>query len=477
MSVNVDRLLKLFALAVIVLLVITGVYAARGLHSDGPAWLIEMLPRGGFFIFDSHRAYAQALVQAPVALAIWLGILDLNTLIRVHSFGFVGIPVVFWLGALALQFGNRLFWFFLMAFTVSYLRSNFFAAGEFSLAYGITAFCASVLLRQQLGFFLAVIMSLSAVALTHSYEASLFLGAFLAALSVIRLWLVPTDTQGTKIMIGIAFVIFLIAVYVGVRSAFFQRSYDGQSVANLGAITEIHLLYLLLMPVLLVSLYTEYGREFHKWLCASVVLLAALYLLYAFRWDHRNISYGYYSYAYRVLCCFLLLGVLSLASVWRFWPQLFKSNSCSASSSRYLSLGSFVFFMSMAWLMLYHTYGYYRWAQRFEQAAISIKVHTPIDKTKINTSHGFNHGYNWMWGNPFTSILLRGNAEAIVLNNSTFIGSEPSQYDKLEVGTSLTSVNQSGVEVYPLSQFQKRGLLFPVLSDVSSSRISKETVK
>jgi hypothetical protein len=134
-----------------------------------------------------------------------------------------------------------------MAFTVSYLRSNFFAAGEFSLAYGITACCASVLLRQQLGVFLAVIMSLSAVALTHSYEATLFLGAFLATLSVVRLWLVPTDTRGTKIMIGIAFIIFLIAVYVGVRSAFFQRSYDGQSVANLGAITEIHLLYLLLM--------------------------------------------------------------------------------------------------------------------------------------------------------------------------------------------------------------------------------------
>ena len=62
-------------------------------------------------------------------------------------------------------------------------KTNFFAAGEFSLAYGITAFCASVLLRQQLGVFLAVIMSLSAVALTHSYEASLFLGAFLAFLS------------------------------------------------------------------------------------------------------------------------------------------------------------------------------------------------------------------------------------------------------------------------------------------------------
>lgn len=462
MSDNTDRLLKLFALAVIVLIVITGVYAVRGLHSDGPAWLIEMLPRGGFFIFDSHRAYAQALVQAPVALAIWLGTVDLNTLIRVHSFGFIGVPVVFWLGALVLQFGNRLFWFFLMAFTVSYLRSNFFAAGEYSLAYAMTAFCTSVLLRQQVGVFLAVAMLLTGVVLTHSYEASLFLGAFLATLSIVRLWLVPTDPRSIKILLGIAFVIFLMAIYVGVRSAFFQRSYDGQSVANLGAITEIHLLYLLLMPALLVFLCTEYGRQIHKGLCAIVIFLAALYLVYAFRWDHRNISYGYYSYAYRVLCCFLLLGVLSLASAWRFWPHLFKTNACSASSSLYLSLGSFVFFMSMAWLMLYHTYGYYQWAQRFEQTAISIKVHTPIDKTTINTNHGLNHGYNWMWGNAFTSILLRGNAEAIVLNNSSFISPEPSIYDNLDLRDPLGSNNQATYNKYPLARFEKKSLLFPL---------------
>ena len=77
------------------MIAIAGVYAARGMHSDGSFWLVEMLPRGGFYIFDPHRAYVQVLVQAPVAFAIWLGVLDLNTLIRVHSFGFVGVPVIF----------------------------------------------------------------------------------------------------------------------------------------------------------------------------------------------------------------------------------------------------------------------------------------------------------------------------------------------------------------------------------------------
>jgi len=111
--------------------------------------------------------------------------------------------------------------------------------------------------------------------------------------------------------------------------------------------------------------------------------------------------------------------------------------------------------------MLYHTYGYYRWAQRFEQAAISIKVHTPIDKTTINTNHSWNGGYNWMWGNAFTSILLRGNAEAIVLNNSTFISPEPSIYDNLDLRDPLGSNNQATYDKYPLAQFEKKSLLFP----------------
>jgi len=468
MSDTFERFLKFVALAVIILIGVTGVYAARGLHSDGSAWLIEMLPRGGFYIFDPHRAYAQVLVQAPVALAIWLGTVDLNALIRLHSFGFVSVPLIFWLGALLLQFKNKLFWFFLMAFTVSYLRSNFFAAGEFSLAYALTAFCTAVLLRPKIGQWLALAMALAAVVLTHAYEATLFLGTFLIMLSVLRLRKVSDDSFGTRVLLYISIALFFASVYVGGRSTFFQRSYDGQGAANLGALTEIHVLYLMIVPALIACLFTEYTQKLHRWICASVLTFVGFYLLYAFRWDHRNISYGYYSYAYRVLCCFLLLGVLSLAALWRFWLQVFKANSMTAKTNRYLILGALAFFLSMAWLMLYHTYGYYKWAQRFEHAALSLHAHTPIDKTAINRSHGLSEGYNWMWGNPFTSILLRGNAEAIVLNNSRFVSSEPSVYDGLYSSDPARPATNSKFEIYPLVPFKKSGLLFPSLFDTNT---------
>lgn len=460
MSQTIDHFLKCLCLTIIILIGLMGVYAARGLYSDGAYWLVEMLPRGGFYIFDPHRAYVQALVQSPVALAIWFGVLDLNSLIRLHSFGFVGIPLIFWLSALALQFNNRLFWLFLMGFTVSYLRSNFFAAGEFSVAYAMTAFCASVLLRQQISYLHATLIVVTAIVLTHSYEATLFLGLFLALLSVVRLMKVPSDCRGVRIMILMAVVIFLIATYIGGRSALFQRAYDGSGVANFGALTDIHFLYLILVSATLTLLCIKHARRIRAVLLAGAIVVVGFYLIYAFRWDHTNISYGYFSYAYRMLCCFLLLGVLSLATIVRFWPSVYQAEPTESMIDVYLTIGVTAFFISMALLMLHNTHGYYLWAQRFEREAVALKTHTPIDQTGINTNHGWAHSYNWPWGNPSTSILLRGNAEAMVLNHSQQLGIVPGVYENVRLGAEGLQIETSQLEIYPFRSFKKRGLLY-----------------
>lgn len=94
---------KYMVLLIMVLIAATGTLSARGLYADGPFWLYHMLVRGGFYIFDAQRAYAQFLVELPVYLAIEGGIRDLNTLIRVHSFGLIGVPILFWCGALLIR--------------------------------------------------------------------------------------------------------------------------------------------------------------------------------------------------------------------------------------------------------------------------------------------------------------------------------------------------------------------------------------
>jgi hypothetical protein len=456
---NIDQQLKALALAIIVLIGVTGVYAARGLYSDGSFWLVEMLSRGGFYIFDTHRAYVQALVQAPVVLAIWLGTTDLNLLIRLHSFGFVGVPIVFWLGALLLHFRTCFFWLFLSAYCVTYLRSNFFAAGEFSATYSLAAFCTAILLRDRLSYQLVLLLTLASAILIYSYEATLFLGLFLATLVVVRWCKVRVDKSTVKLCLVVPFMAFLTATYVGVRSTFFERNYDGSGAANFSAFKEIYFLYLLLVPILIVLLNTQYGRKLEKLLVSCLMVLSGLYLLYTFRWDQTNISFGYFSYAYRVLCNFLLLGILTLTAALYFWPNTFKLRS-EATLSTGLSIGAIVFFISMAWPMLYHTYGFYKWAQRFEAQTLVIQTHTHIDQTPININHGLTHGYNWMWGNPSTSILLRGNAEAMILNNSAYKGFEPINSEASN-GQPNAPKGRAADEKYPLRPFEKKSLLFP----------------
>lgn len=444
----------------LVLIGFAGTYAARGLYADGAYWLVEMLPRGGFYIFDPHRAYVQMLVQAPVAFAMWLGVQDLNTLIRLHSFGFVCAPLFFWLAALLLQRKSPLFWFFLVAFTVSYLRSNFFAAGEFSVAYGMTAYCVAVLLREQISPLQGISMLITAIVLTHSYEATLFLGVFLASLVMVRLSKVSFDSDSIRVLLMVALVVFLMSAYLGGRSTFFERSYNGKGAANLSALTEIHLLYLVVMPVLIALLAIHFSQRIRKRVALFCAVIAICYLGYAFRWDHTNISYGFLSYAYRTLCCFLLLGVLTLAVVFRFWPQVFNTTAYAKSANSYLAVSAFIFFTTMAAMLLYHTQGYYKWAQRFEREVISLKSDLPIDKTNINSNHGMNHGYNWGWGNPSLSILLRGNAEAMVLNHSDNRGTaEPSVYENIKPEDTI-SRKQPEFNVYPLKPVEKKGLLF-----------------
>jgi hypothetical protein len=461
MTRTTDRYLKTISLIFLVIIGVSGVYAARGLYADGAYWLVEMLPRGGFYIFDPHRAYVQMMVQAPVAIAIWLGVQDLSSLIRLHSFGFVCVPLLCWFAALALQFKSRLFWFFLMAFSVSYLRSNFFAAGEFSVAYGMTAFCTSVLLREQISRLQAIAMLLTATVLTHSYEATMFLGLFLAALVAIRLRKVSIDSRSVRFLLNVSFLVFLVSVYVGARSTFFERAYNGKGAANLSAFTEIHLLYLMAMPALIATIAISLPHRIRTWMATGITLMAICYMAYIFRWDQTNISYGFLSYAYRTLCCFLLLGVLSVAVAFQFWPSFFMMKAGHNAANGYLVQGAMIFFVTMVGPLLYHTLGYSKWLQKFEQTAVSLTEHKAIDKTNINSNSGMMHGYNWGWGNPSLSILLRGNAEAMVLNHSDNTGTaEPSVYENIKPDGGKIPTQKPLLDLYPLKPFEKRAPLF-----------------
>ena len=179
-------LAKLFILFAMLGLGVTGIYAARGLYADGSFLLYAVLTIYGYFDFDKPRAYALIITQTPVVLAMTLGMKDLNFLIRLHSLGLIAIPLGLWISALLLHIRKNFFWLLALAFAVSYLSSGFFAAGEYNITYAMTAFCAAIILRKNIGLTGAATLVVTAIALTRSYEAMVFLGPLLFSIAIIR---------------------------------------------------------------------------------------------------------------------------------------------------------------------------------------------------------------------------------------------------------------------------------------------------
>ena len=437
---------KYMVLFVMVVVAVTGTLSARGLYADGPFWLYQMLLGGGFYIFDIHRAYAQFVVELPVYLAIEAGIRDLNVLLRVHSFGLIGLPILFWCGALLLQLRTSIFWWLTLAFAVTYLRSGFFAAGEFNTAYGLVALCFAIILHKNLSYLHNILLISSAIVLTHAYESMLFIGVFLALTCLVRLWLEKCDSRLSKLALLIACASFLYAAFVGVRSTFFYRAENLKTTINYGALLEPHILYLLWMitSAVLMALTPLSARV--KGFVALLSAVASLtYLVFLWRWD-KGISYGYYSYAYRSLGAFMLVGVLFVVWLINVAPRAIQQHVFKLNESLLACTVSLVFLVQ-ACMLLGHTFGYYQWLKAFEAEAARIEGLVPIDRTEFNKGHSSLSGYNWPWSNSTLSVLLRGNAEAIITNASNFTGWE--------------TFDPRKIEKYPLKFFVKSSGLSP----------------
>jgi hypothetical protein len=434
-------------LFIMVFIAATGTLSARGLYADGPFWLYHMLLRGGFYIFDSQRAYAQFVVELPVYLAIEAGVRDLNALIRIHSFGLIGLPILFWCGALLIQLRTSIFWWLTLVFAVTYLRSGFFAAGEYNTAYSLVALSFSIILLKKISHFYQIILICCAIVLTHAYESMLFIGVFLALTCLVRIWLEKSDGRILNLILLISCTLFLYAAFVGVRSTFFYRHEDLQATINYHALFEPHVSYLLWMIASAMLMVLAPLSSWLKNVVAGLALLASLiYLVFLWRWDKSGISYGFYSYAYRSLGAFMLAGILFCVWLINVAPSIFRHQVFKLNEPLLACIVSLVFLVQ-ACMLLGHSFGYYRWLKAFEKEALLTEGLVPIDQTEFNKGFGSVSGYNWPWSNATLSVLLRGNAEAIITNASNFDGWE--------------TFDPKTIEKYPFKDFSKSAPLRP----------------
>ena len=438
---------RYFVLTVLALIAATGVLSARGLYADGPFFLYQMLTHGGFYTFDAPRVFAQFVMQVPVYLAIEAGLRDLNAIIRIHSFGFVGLPVGIWFAALVVQFRTSMFWWLTLAFSVTYLRSGFFAAGEYNLTYALVALSVALLFKKVSTPLHSLWLMLSAFILIYSYESMSFLGLFLFVVAAVKLFCtLDVRRLNTYTLVACAGM-YLFASYSGIYSTFFRRAVDLQATLNYGAVFEPHIFYL--WCTIACAAIAMFGAGPHrlKFFAVAAAILASLcYLVFIFRWDTSKISYGYYSYSYRSWGAFMLLGVLVIAWFTVTLGNRFKS-VIAVNVAGPLCCIALLVFVIQSTTLLFHTVGYYRWLKQFETVALSTREMIPIDEVVFNKGQGPISGYNWPWTNSALSVLLRGNAEAIVTNARKFDGVE--------------TFDPKTIEKYPLKGFTKTAPLYP----------------
>ena len=444
---KIDDWARYLVVCVLLLLAAVGTLSGRGLYADGPFWLYQMLINNGLYIFDIHRAYAQFLVELPVYIAILMGVVDLNSLIRVHSFGLVALPLIVWCYALLLQFRTPAFWLLALTCAVTNFRSGFFAAGEFNTAYALVALCVAILLKPNVTRFQSVVLLAASIVLTHAYETMLFIGLFLVMVCAVRLGTEKQDSKFTKCVLLAVSGLYLFAVFVGVRSTFFHRTDNLQATINYGAIFEPHILYLLAMILCVVlSVVGGLQKSYKAVIALGALAITMLYGMYIWRWDQSGISYGYYSYAYRSLGAFMLVGILFITWLICTFPKLTMRGFVKVSVPHLAATVLLIFLLQGA-VLFGHSIGYYQWLKQFERAALIVDGLVPIDHVPFNKGQGSISGYNWPWSNSALSVLLRGNAESIIINASNFDGWE--------------TFDPKTINKYPLKAYTKASPLYP----------------
>lgn len=172
---------------VFVISIFLEILSARSLYGDGSFNFISDLANGKFAGFSGVRSIADDIFEFPMLIAMRLGVTNLTWLRLLFGLGRL-IP---WPVALLLCYrvAPRHFWLIALACAAGYLNASFVAVGEHIVAHAFFWPAAFVMVfARPLKPFAAGILLLSALILTESYESLLFLGPFLAAVAVWRVF-------------------------------------------------------------------------------------------------------------------------------------------------------------------------------------------------------------------------------------------------------------------------------------------------
>ena len=223
---------RYLALAVILGIGILGVWGKIALFADGSHFLVNLLTSGEIYLGNPERPYSTFVNEAPLLLAMKLGVTGMTSLTLAFSLGVVLVPAIVWAGAAALQIRNRLFWPFVLMWAAIYLNTGLFAVGEFNITYAVIGLSASILLLPyRIPLWLIIVLVAASVMLCRAYESVAIVGPLLALLAVVRFIRgrredARGETAGRVERVGmlVSALLLVIATLISVRAIFSSQN-------------------------------------------------------------------------------------------------------------------------------------------------------------------------------------------------------------------------------------------------------------
>jgi hypothetical protein len=243
-------------------------WESRGLFSDGAEFLLDMVRNHRFgSLFWEPRSHVVYLTQAPVRLAIWLGVVDLHRLARLYSFVLFGVPTALYSLALwrarddALVLATSI-----AAIAIVFMTTSYFIIGEYNTAYACAILAAVYLAtapEPRTGD--GVVLLLVAVLAARSYEHLVYLGPLLSGIMLISVVRGRSSSRAAVILYLLAVAWFLYGATVAAFSI--MGWFDDNSQYTLSLVTHASdvrfniQLDLLLAAVAVLALWSAFGVE------------------------------------------------------------------------------------------------------------------------------------------------------------------------------------------------------------------------
>ena len=404
-------------------LAIFHIFCLRGIYADGASFLVKILEKGTFENWDQSRRFVQIITQAPVVLALKLGISNFITLKALHSLGLFFFPTLLWILALIRLKGEKFFWLYFTLFSLIYLNTSFYSIGEFNLTYSMVGYSFAILISlKRIDFKHGLFHILISLTLVRSYEALIFLGPLLGLACILRIHNPEVPLGENRIWFYIPIFFYSLATAVSGLSILHPRD-PGNLKGALGSLNHLvenkQLLISLIISLLYFSAYFfPLGRSLKQGITCVIVILNTA-LLFPTNWATPFQHYQGRSLVGIIL--FVSLSILLIEA--RFgskWNWIKKRDTNSNHLIKWIT--PCLLFMVLSTIDISQTIGHFSYLREFSSFVNSHTGFYPIEKTGIDYKK-----YGWPWTQPSLSLLLRESEEntAIVLNRADYMGWQP----------------------------------------------------